>query len=144
MNLLHICKLETSRLRACSYMRYVVSMDRRPSRVEVPTIIWFHPVRLTRNIYMVEKILRGLLLDQSATPCGRVQLQHQHNTYTGRPAEVWLSMYMYLALTDTAWLAIHPCIYIYIYIYIGKITRTSWCPGTMLNTYKICDVLYIP
>jgi hypothetical protein len=35
-------------------------------------------------------------------------------------------------------------LHIYIYIYIGKITRAPWCPGTMFNTYKIRDVLYIP
>jgi hypothetical protein len=29
-------------------------------------------------------------------------------------------------------------------IYIGKITRAPRCLGTMLNTYKIRDVLYIP
>jgi hypothetical protein len=34
-------------------------------------------------------------------------------------------------------------IYIYIYIYIGKITRAPRCLGILLNTYKICDVLYI-
>jgi hypothetical protein len=34
--------------------------------------------------------------------------------------------------------------YYILIIFIGKITRAPRCLGTMLNTYKIRDVLYIP